>query len=137
MKNDSLKGLAHIGIFTINMENTLAFYKDILGMEVSYEKDLVRPGGTTKLGFVRAGSLVLEFIQPANTEGILDKKGGIVDHIAIEVKDIEGLAGRLRTQGVAFETSDVVEIGELFDGVKAIFFSGPSGERLEFFEYIA
>ncbi len=137
MKNDSLKGLAHIGIFTINMENTLAFYKDILGMEVSYEKDLVRPGGTTKLGFVRAGSLVLEFIQPANTEGILDKKGGIVDHIAIEVKDIEGLAGRLRTQGVAFETSDVVEIGELFDGVKNIFFSGPSGERLEFFEYIA
>ncbi len=137
MQNKNLKGLAHIGIFTTDMESTMAFYKDILGMEISYQKDLVRPNGTTKLGFVQAGSLILEFIQPADIDGIQDKKGGIVDHIAIEVKDIEELAGRLMAQGVAFETSDVAEVGDLFNGIKNIFFSGPNGERLEFFEYLA
>jgi lactoylglutathione lyase len=133
----NMKGLAHIGVFTADMEGSLAFYQDVLGMVISYQKDLVRPGGTTRLGFVNAGSLIVELIQPSDTQGIQDKKNGIVDHIAIEVSGIDGIIQRLKDHGVALESPEAVELPDLYDGVKNIFFSGPNGERLELFEFSA
>lgn len=135
--NNSLKGLAHIGVFTADMEGSLAFYRDVLGMEISYQKDLVHPGGTTRLGFVNAGSLIVELIQPSDTKGIIEKENGIVDHIAIEVAGIDGIIQRLKDHGVALESDEAVKLPDLYNGVKNIFFSGPNGERLELFEFSA
>ena len=133
--NNQVKGLAHIGVFTTDMEESIRFYTEVLGFELIHQKDLVNPNGTTKLGFVNAGGLVMEFVQPADVTGLKDKKAGIVDHIAIEVKEIDDVILRLKDNGVTFETQEKSELADLFNGVSNIFFSGPNGERLELFQY--
>lgn len=127
-----LKGLAHIGVFTADMEKSLDFYCGKLGMELFYSCDL----GTTKLRFVRAGGCIVEFIQPADYDG--GRPGdGVVAHIAIEVEDIRALVASLRAKGVAFATEDVSVIPSLFPtGSTNIFLTGPNGESLELYEYI-
>ncbi|MBE3101145.1 MAG: VOC family protein [Firmicutes bacterium] len=133
--NNQVKGLAHIGVYTTDMKESIRFYTEVLGFELIHQKDLVKPDGTTRLGFVNAGGLVMEFVQPADVTGLKDKKAGIVDHIAIEVKEIDAVILRLKDNGVTFETQEKSELADLFNGVSNIFFSGPNGERLELFQY--
>lgn len=128
-----LKGLAHIGIFTADMEKSLDFYCNSLGFELFYSCDL----GTTKLRFVRAGSCIVEFIQPEGYAGNRPADG-VIAHIAIEVEDIRTYVANLKAKGVRFNTEDVAVIPALFPtGSTNIFFSGPNGESLELYEYKA
>lgn len=125
-----LKGLAHIGVFTADMEKSLNFYCDTLGMEQFYAIDM----GKTKLRFVRAGSCIVELIGPADYPG--GRGEGVVAHIAIEVEDIRGVVKSLKAKGVKFAAEDVSVIPDLFPtGSTNIFLSGPNGESLELYEY--
>jgi lactoylglutathione lyase len=127
-----LKGLAHIGVFTADMDASLDFYCKTLGMELFYSKDL----GTTRLRFVRAGSCIVELISPADYKG--GRGEGIVAHIAIEVEDIRTVVADLRVKGVKFSTPDVAVIPQLFPtGSTNIFLTGPNGESLELYEYVS
>ncbi|MGI6705534.1 MAG: VOC family protein [Clostridia bacterium] len=130
-----LTGLAHIGIYTADIEKSIHFYRDVLGFELFYTKEITTPSGTIQLAFVRTGSCIVELIQPAHAEEVEGKSNGVIDHIAIEAKDLDQLVCRLWDEGVAFETDHVTELPNLFNGVKNIFCKGPNGERLEFFEY--
>lgn len=122
-------GLAHIGIMVANIEASIAFYRDTLGFELTNETDM--PGGT-KLAFLNVGTCLLELIQPGNPGG--PRPAGVVDHIAIETKDTDALVCCLKEKGVKF-LGDVAFVPGLLGGVKNVFFTGPDGERLEFFEY--
>ena len=127
-----MTGLAHIGIFTADMETSVAFYVDTLGFELFYSCDL----GKTLLRFVKAGSCILELIQP---DGYTGGRGeGVVAHIAIEVQDIRTLVASLKAKGVKFNSPDVSVIPTLFPtGSTNIFFNGPNGEALELYEYVS
>lgn len=128
-----LKGLAHIGVFTGDMEKSLDFYCNKLGMEHYYSCDL----GKTLLRFVRAGSCIIELIQPDGYAGGRPADG-IVAHIAIEVEDIRSVVADLKAKGVQFSTEDVAVLPVLFPtGSTNIFFTGPNGESLELYEYIS
>lgn len=126
-----LKGLAHIGIFTADMEKSLDFYTNKLGMEHYYSLDL----GKTLLRFVRAGSCIIELIQPENYTG--GRTGdGVVAHVAIEVEGIRSVVAGLKAKGVRFNSEDVTVLPGLFPtGSTNIFFNGPNGESLELYEY--
>lgn len=130
-----MKGLAHIGVHTADMEKSIQFYTEVLGLELTHQKDLVRPNGTTRLAFVNAGSLIIELIQPADVSGVKERKAGIVDHIAIEVDDIDHVIQSLKEKGVEFNTPEKSVMKDLFNGVSNIFFKGPNGESLELFQY--
>ena len=123
-------GLAHIGIFTTDIEKSIRFYTEILGFENYYSTQL----GATKLAFVKTGSCIIELVQPEDTTATAAHTHGIVDHVAIAVKDISKLVCRLYDEGIEFESDDVISLPGLFDGAKAIFFKGPNGVRLELFE---
>lgn len=125
-----LKGLAHIGIFTADMDKSLEFYCKTLGMEQFYSCDM----GKLKLGFVRAGSCIIELISPEDYQG--GRGEGVLAHIAIEVEDIRGVVAALKAKGVKFNTEDVSVLPQLFPtGSTNIFFNGPNGESLELYEY--
>jgi catechol 2,3-dioxygenase-like lactoylglutathione lyase family enzyme len=127
-----LKGLAHIGIFTANMEKSLGFYCGMLGFEHYYSCDL----NGTKLGFIKAGSCVIELIHPKEYAG--GRGEGVVAHVAIEVSGIRELVAGLRAKGVKFNSEDVSVIPALFPpGSTNIFLTGPDGESLELYEYAA
>ena len=121
-------GLAHIGVRVSDMDASIRFYTEVLGFELTSRQML----GTTELAFLNIGTCLIELIHPANFEA---RVPGQIDHIAMEVKDIEMLVCRLIEKRVPFLTNEINTAPTLLDGVKNIFFTGPDGERFEFFEY--
>ena len=127
---NALRGLAHIGVETDNIEKSLDFYVNTLGF--AFSSKTVLPNGV-ELAFVEAGSCVVEFVCRPGAKPAGD---GVVSHFAIEVKNIDALVADLKTKGVVFDTDAPNLMPDLCGGVKGIFFRGPSGEHLEFFEYL-
>ncbi len=134
--NAGITGLAHIGIFTQDVDKAKAFYQDVLGFALTNEEALVGDKGTTRLAFLEAGSCIVELIQPADPSSVADRPAGRVDHVAMAVKGIDEVAERLKTKGIAFDTEEPSSL-KILGGAKNIFFQGPDGERLELFEVLA
>ena len=127
---DGILGLAHVGVFVRDLEVSKKFYCDILGFEIIWECEV----GMDHVAFVKKGDLCLELVLPANAPCCGD---GMVDHIAMRVKNIETVRDALKTKGIVFETDDVVFNDRVFpNGSKWILFRGPDGEHLELTEVL-
>ena len=114
-------GLQHIGVPTNDIEKTLAFYT-ALGFRVIYRTD----NHGELVAFMQLGDLVIETYQNGRAVGA----SGAVDHIAINVTDVE--AARRIADELKLE---VIEEGALpfFErGVKYFTILGPNREKLEF-----
>ncbi len=120
-----MKGLCHIGIMTDNAEASVRWYCEKLGFRPWYAGKM----GPMPLTFVEGYGMVVEFVAAGRFEGM-----GAVDHIALEVINIEAAVADLRAKGV-----DIPDPGCAPDffpsGMKNVFFKGPNGEKLEFVEY--
>ncbi len=135
MKN--FKGLAHIGVFTPDLERSKNFYIHDLGFELEYETTLQKSENLKlEMAFVRLDNLVIELLEPSDSTMIKPESGGAVNHIAIEVEDLPGIVKELKGKGIVFETEELSYMEKLFRGVRNIFLRGPSGERLELFEFL-
>ena len=121
-------GLAHIGVYVMDMEKMLCFFRDTLGFAVTERVQL----GQTELAFLDLGSCPIELVyNPRNAA----RPAGIVEHICLEVEGIDALTERLRGQGVKFLQDEVGDMPGILGGVRNIFLEGPEGLKLEFFEY--
>ena len=80
---DYCTGLQHIGIPTLDIDKTIAFYQS-LDFEVIYQR--TNENGQ-RVAFLQLGNLQIETYdkEPAAMQP------GAFEHIAIDVKDIEGL----------------------------------------------
>ena len=117
-----IKQLAHICIHATDLESTAHFYGDILGLDraFTFERDGRPFGYYFKLG---SDTFIEVF------EGEPGSMGNI-NHVAIQVEDMDGLIQRLRTHGV--------EVGEKTLGADQswqVWISDPNGVRIEFHEY--
>jgi len=127
---DTLMGLAHIGILVSDAEKSKEFYLHTLRFDL--KEDCTLPNGT-RLIFCDAGSCQIELVcLPAHTP----KPEGVVSHIAIECKNIEGWVEELKGKGVQFESESITVMDGLLGGAKNIFLRGPDGERIELWEYL-
>jgi methylmalonyl-CoA epimerase len=92
----------HIGLATSSIDEALRIFGDGLGLEVSASEDV--PGDMTRVAFAPLGESRLEFIEPMDGEGpvqkFLEKRGPGIHHICLEVEDLPGLLDRLRSQGI-------------------------------------
>ena len=123
-------GLAHIGVFVSNMERSMKFYMDNLNFESQGIDDL----GATKIGFLKNGGCIIELVCHETYSNPPTR--GIIDHICLEVEDIDGLVADLKAKGIAMETEAVGYSDKIRGGVKNIFFRGPDGERIELMEFV-
>lgn len=121
-------GLAHIGVYVKDIEASKKFYMDNLGFKLDDENDL----GSLKLSFISNGNCLIELICPETPKTISGV--AVVDHICMEVEGIEELVESLKAKGIQFE-GPVGFNTAIRGGVKNCFFSGPDGERIEFFQY--
>ena len=118
-------GLQHIGVPTNDIEATIAFYTS-LGFEVAHRAD----NNGELVAFLRLGDLTIETYQNGKAVG----EAGAVDHIAINVTDVETarrIADAMRLT--------VIEEGQLpfwENGVKYFTILGPNREKLEFNQYL-
>jgi lactoylglutathione lyase len=125
-----LKGLHHIGVMVTDIDKSIDFYKSI-GMELTHSYAL---DNGTKLAFIRAGSAVIELVMGTDPASVKARGNGIVDHIALEVENIQCVVDDLKAKGIVFDTDGISKMGLFANGCANIFLKGPDGERLELFE---
>lgn len=117
-------GLEHIGIKTPDLEKGIKFYTEVLGFTLV---NRTKPGNV-ELVFLKLGDLVLELVEVNDGSLYGD---GVVNHIALRVKDIFKAVEHLKQHQVEFISAEPMNIGP--DRYN-FFFRGPSGERIEFMQ---
>lgn len=124
---EQINGLQHIGVPTKNMEETIAFYEK-LGFETAFET--VNDGD--RVVFLKFASLVIETYESKDVA----MKSGTVDHIALDVKDIEKTYELINQEGLN-TTKDTIHFLPFWEnGVKFFTIEGPNKEKVEFSQYL-
>ncbi|MEX1316695.1 MAG: lactoylglutathione lyase [Synechococcaceae cyanobacterium] len=123
--------LLHTMLRVGDLERSLAFYTDVLGMRLLRRKDY--PGGRFTLAFVGYGDesdhTVLELTHNWDTSSY--ELGDAYGHIALGVDDIEGVCERIRARGGRV----VREPGPMKHGSTVIaFVEDPDGYKVELIE---
>lgn len=130
---EQIRGLGHIGIPAQNLEKSLEFYEG-LGFECIHKKSIVRAEGPINVGFVQAHNLIIELyeFEGAYLTEVCERKNGHIDHIAIDVLDIQTVFDALKGQNYELLDEEIQFIPFFEKGVKFFTIVGPSGEKIEF-----
>jgi len=130
------KGLAHIGLFTEDIERSKSFYIDSFGFKLEDEITLDKPGNQwLKLAFISLNDMVIELLEPSDKTNVKRGNAGSVDHIAVKVENLQEIVDVLKKKEIVFETEEPNYIKKL--DAQMIFLRGPSGERIELIELIS
>jgi methylmalonyl-CoA/ethylmalonyl-CoA epimerase len=95
----------HIGIAVTNLDETIKFYEEVLGMKCSGTE--VVADQKVKVAFFPVGDTELEFLESTSEDSPIAKfieanKGrGGVQHIAVRVDDVKAAIAELKSEGVA------------------------------------
>lgn len=132
-------GVQHIGIPTNDIKKTIEFFQ-LLGFEVAYRTI----NGPEEVAFLQLHNLMIETYQ--NHQAKMEY--GAIDHIAIDVKNIENLFKEVKAladkeqekaqgqEAPLFHMLDTQVNGLPFweKGVKFFTIEGPNKEKIEFCE---
>ena len=116
-------GLQHIGIPTNDLEKTIIFYQS-LGFETRYE---VNNKGE-EVAFLELKKVMIETYQ--NYQGAMAH--GAIDHIALDVNDIEGAYAEIGNLGYPILEDGIQSLPFWKKGVRFFTIEGPNKEKVEF-----
>jgi methylmalonyl-CoA/ethylmalonyl-CoA epimerase len=108
----------HIAILVADIESALPFWRDALGLDFTGIEEV--PAESARIAFLPAGESKIELVQPTDPDSglgkYLEKRGGGMHHICMEVPDIEETMSRLVAHGVELinETPRQREGGTLY-----------------------
>ena len=121
------KGIGHIAIYTVDMDQSIAFY-EMIGGSVFKRDGVETPEGLKKLALVEFGGFLLELIEPP---------AGSIPHFAVYVDDLDKTAADLKAAGViSFTAPEKKVLPNTFGGLQNWFFTGPSGEQIELLQML-
>lgn len=115
--------LHHASLIVSDTEESLKFYRDILGMTQTERPPLPFPGAWLQIGEQQIHLLELE--NPDPTDG-RPAHGGRDRHVAMHCSSFDALRDALESAGYAYTTS--------ISGRKALFCRDRDGNALEFIE---
>ena len=149
-----ITGMQHVGVCIRNLERSLDFYCNTLGLtkvaefEAADEKItkniLGLEGAKLKVAMVQHGeapeATVVELIEFQSPPGKLfpsdfQYNNVGVTHIAFKVNDIEGMYQDLAAKGVKFNSPPQSIEAKDLGLIKAVYFRDPDGITLEFMEF--
>ncbi|MBN2043813.1 MAG: methylmalonyl-CoA epimerase [Anaerolineales bacterium] len=94
--------LNHIAILVEDIEAALPFWRDALGLELTRIEEV--EAESARVAFLPAGESKIELVQPTDPESglgrYLEKRGGGMHHICLEVPDIQAAMVRLTEHSV-------------------------------------
>src|SRR4030043_1356030 len=108
-----IKRIHHIAVLVEDIDTSLKFWHEILGLETTQVADI--PQESARVAFLPVGGTEIELVQPGNPDSglsrFLQKHGPGMHHLCLEVDDLEGLLGRLKTRGVLL-INDQPKVGD-------------------------
>lgn len=140
-----IKGIHHVGISVRNLERSITFYIELLGMEVAaptfplngsdLEQIMALPALQGRMCVLRKGSLLIELFEFAHPKPLMKDadypvSNHGISHFGIEVEDIEATYQRLSAAGVRFHSA----VLSFQRGVKATYGRDPDGNVFEIVE---
>ena len=126
---DFALGLQHVGLPTNDLKATIAFYEG-LGFETVYQVKNEAAG--EDVAFLRLKNLTIEAYE--NEQAAM--QSGAIDHIAIDVVDVEAAYRLAQEQGYRIVSNGVEFLPFWQKGVKFFILLGPNQERVEFNQYL-
>ena len=114
---------------TNDIEMTIAFYEK-LGFEIAFRT--VNEAADEKVAFLKLGTLAIETYE--NKAAAL--KPGAIDHVAIDVKNIEKVHEMITGAGLNTTQDEVHFLPFWENGVRFFTIEGPNKEKVEFSQYL-
>ena len=140
-----ITGFSHVGVSVANLERSIAFYRDLLGMRLiqevpmrgaNYDAIMGLEGTEGRIAVLRTGNLEIELLEfkrpparPLESGRHVSDQG--ISHFAIHVEDIAGLYGRLKAAGVRVHSA-LVHFPSC--ATTAVYFCDPDGNFIEMLE---
>jgi catechol 2,3-dioxygenase-like lactoylglutathione lyase family enzyme len=90
----SIRAMNHFTVLSVALDETRAFYCDLLGLEVGPRPPMNFPG----LWLYAEGRAVLHVIVKALPE----TRNGVIDHMAFSATDLQGMVRKLQAQQIKF-----------------------------------
>ncbi len=91
----------HLGIATKGIDEALGFWVDALGLENIHTETV--EDQKVRIAMLPLGESRIELLEPTSDDSpiskFLEKRGGGIHHIAVEVEDIEAALAKLKSQG--------------------------------------
>ena len=144
-----MRAQSHVGITVRDLDASVYFYHDLLGLEISTEPSpwfdtpelghgVGVPGAALRQVCLRIGDTMLELLEyrtpPSDTERPLLSHSVGASHVAFLVEDIAATKAELEGKGVRFYSGiNVVDEGVLA-GWRWVYFADPDGYPLELVE---
>ncbi|RCW48679.1 MULTISPECIES: methylmalonyl-CoA epimerase [unclassified Halanaerobium] len=98
------KKIEHIGIAVKDLEKTMNFYENILGLKKMAVETVEDQG--VNIAFFQLGETKIELLEPLNSESpiakFIDKRSEGIHHMAVLVEDIEAKIGDMKEKGARF-----------------------------------
>jgi len=124
----------HTSIRTNNMDRSISFYKDFLGLEVMNRIQI--PSNNAEIVFLKdpdgkGSTLEITYYRDQKTFKQADYEHRLFDHIAFEVKDMEKIINALRKTKITI-TDEPFSLGS--KGPLIAFIEDPNGILIELVE---
>jgi catechol 2,3-dioxygenase-like lactoylglutathione lyase family enzyme len=140
-----IKGMNHVGISVSDLDRSIAFYKDMLGMELAgpivafagplFEQVMALENPQGRIGFLSNGSLQIELFEfhhptPAPKDPNYSVADRGISHFCVEVTDLAATYERLLAAGVRFHCP----VLKFPSGIQATYGRDPDGNVFELLE---
>jgi catechol 2,3-dioxygenase-like lactoylglutathione lyase family enzyme len=137
----------HYGVYTDDLDESLRFYKEVLGFDVLFLALADEAGIPLKMAWIHhEGGITIELIEQANYQASPAAQA-CRNHIALRTPSMDAAVSHLKDNGVVLETepfapslefdrtlenpSTFISSGTTSVQLRVAFFRGPSGERFE------
>jgi len=122
---DFVTGIQHFGIPTDDIEKTIAFYCG-LGFQVAFRT--INKSANEQVAFLRLKNLTIETYETH----CASNKAGAVDHIALDVSDINAVFQEVKAGGYLLLDKEIQFLPFWENGVRFFTIEGPNAEKIEF-----
>jgi glyoxylase I family protein len=138
--------IMHIGVSVFDLEKSVEFYRDVVGMEIEYRAHhkgekisqvVDVADATLDICVVKKGSVRLELIDYGKPEKkrvqYKDQSSPGLIHIAMKVSDVDAACRRMKALGYGFNSEPMVTRE---NGPKICYFRGPDNVVMELYEVV-
>ncbi|MBN1566781.1 MAG: VOC family protein [Acidobacteria bacterium] len=107
-----IKKISHVGVAVANTDETVALLSKMFGFEVG---EIIEDSAAGfKSTMISGAGVALELLQPVGPQGMIqkfiEKRGGGLHHISIQVDDVDAEMKRLKALGVQFVSEEPARI---------------------------
>ena len=145
----ALKGVHHVGVPVRSIERSLAWYRDLFGLEPDFvalaegpelERTVQIEGARLRFAFLQLGGCQLELLEyesPIGEDFALRNCDVGAIHVCFDVEDIDRVYDQLQAKGVEFSIEPTRVQGGVLEGDRYCYFRDPDGIQLELWERAA